>query len=274
MADSDHVQLVESVIDLLKNINPWVTVGITCALIIWAITRARSAYFLLNRVWRLIGGSPVKDPEMALEWDTVRDLEGFRFITGINFESKKKLQTTLRWLEDNEKSLKDLSFARAWIDDQPWKVRAPNLRGIKAWTWIVLALTCSVIVPMSYLFGNQSALLTIKSSGVQFWTDGDTAKDFFFETQTPGFSITRRDCDKIEEIKLAPEDRSSICKTLDPIYQDYIKRSLVGQRAWSAYFGVLAFLVMTLTIRYLARARMAMKFSEIVGPENATTATT
>ena len=68
MADSDHVQLVESVIDLLKNINPWVTVGITCALIIWAITRARSAYFLLNRVWRLIGGSPIKDPEMALEW--------------------------------------------------------------------------------------------------------------------------------------------------------------------------------------------------------------
>jgi hypothetical protein len=263
----ENTQVVESILDIIKNINPWLTLVFSILLIGWAATRARSAYFLMNRIWRLVGGGAIIDPDLEKEWGAIRDMEGFRFITGINFDSKEKFIKTLRWLEGHGKSLKELSFARAWIAGEPWIVKPPRLGLITTFS-CTTALVCSLaILPMAYLFGNPDTLLTIKSSSVMFWTNGNTARDFFFENSTPSFSVHEDNCfTQLALLQVPPGDVDTICKTLDPAYQDEIRKSLVEQRIGSAYFGGLALIILFIVFHYLARAREAQRFSTLGRP--------
>lgn len=261
-----QVQLLDSVVGSLKEINPWITTAILCALIVWTIIRARSAHFLYDRVWRMVGGGEIQNPTLKEYWADVRDVEGFRFRTGINFPSMKVLLATAQWTKEHNINIKDLSFARGWIRDLPWVFGKPPIRMIRS-------LVISLLIPFgvlaagtAYVLGSESVLLTIKESKVIFWTDGFEATNFFFEKNVPEFSVTQNNCSKLRLEALTQEDVSVICETLSPDNFKRIKKSLIEQRVIAGYFlAVLTFISFVL-LRSLAQAQMASKLRKIPIP--------
>ncbi|WP_163020411.1 DUF6216 family protein, partial [Pseudomonas viridiflava] len=146
----------------------------------------------------------------------VRDLEGFRFRTGIKFNTKSTLIRTLKWLEHDDKSLNDLSFAKAWIAGKPWEIKPPHMLSIRGFAFAVFLVTTPLTMGMFAAFTATSALLTIKDSGVTFWTDGVTARDFFLDRGTPEFTVDLATCNSGALQALGEKDGKIVCSSLDP----------------------------------------------------------
>lgn len=257
----NQAQLIDSVVGSLKDINPWITTGITILLIIWAILRARSAHFLFDRVWRLIGGGDINNSTLKGDWADIRDVEGFRFRTGINFPSMIVLLTTLQWVKDNNINIKDLSFARGWMRERPWLFGTPWMRMIKTVAFTLLVPLGVVFAGTAYVLGNDSVLLTIKASKVNFWTNGSIAKDFIFEHEPPEFSVTQQNCNNLPHFGLTADDINVICETLAPANAEKIKNALTEQRIIAAYFLALLTFISFVILRSVAQAQMATKLS-------------
>lgn len=267
MAESDNqTQLLDSVVGSLKDINPWITTSIICLLIIWAISRARSAHFLYDRVWRIIGGGEIQNTTLKEYWADVRDVEGFRFRTGINFPSMKVLLITIHWIRDNNINIKDLSFARGWIRELPWVFGNPWMKTIRTLVIVLLIPLGVLAAGTAYMLGNESVLLTIKESKVIFWTNGSIATNFIFERNVPEFSVTQNDCQKLPLEGLTKDDVNVICETLSPSNLEKIKNSLIEQRIIAGYFlAVLTFISFVL-LRSFAQAQMASKLRKTLPP--------
>lgn len=267
MAESDNqTQLLDSVVGSLKDINPWITTLIICLLIIWAISRARSAHFLYDRVWRIIGGGKIQNSTLKEYWADVRDVEGFRFRTGINFPSMKVLLITIHWIRDNNINIKDLSFARGWIRELPWVFGNPWMKTIRTLVIVLLIPLGVLAAGTAYMLGNESVLLTIKESKVIFWTNGSIATNFIFERNVPEFSVTQNDCQKLPLEGLTKDDVNVICETLSPSNLEKIKNSLIEQRIIAGYFlAVLTFISFVL-LRSFAQAQMASKLRKTLPP--------
>lgn len=267
MAESDNqTQLLDSVVGSLKDINPWITTSIICLLIIWAISRARSAHFLYDRVWRIVGGGEIQNSTLKEYWADVRDVEGFRFRTGINFPSMKVLLITIQWIRDHNINIKDLSFARGWIRELPWVFGNPWMKTIRTLVIVLLIPLGGLAAGTAYMLGNESVLLTIKESKVIFWTNGSIATNFIFERNVPEFSATQNDCQKLSLKGLTRDDVNVICETLSPSNLEKIKNSLIEQRIIAGYFlAVLTFISFVL-LRSFAQAQMASKLRKTLPP--------
>lgn len=263
---ASQINLVESAVGTIKNIAPYLMTFGTSILIIWAILRARSAHFLIDKIWRIVGGGAINDPDLKKEWHVIRDMEAFRFRSGIKFNTKSTWSHTLRWLEHNDLSLSDLTFARAWIDGKPWDVKAPWIRCIRAYVLLVFIVLGPLVTGMVYAFTSPSVLLTIKVSRVTFWSDGFVAKDFELDRKTPDFSVDSETC-RTEPIEgISEKDRDIICSSLETSSMSEIEKALRLQKFYSGYVAILCFIGLFLAARYLARARMAMVFSDLKGP--------
>lgn len=267
MAESDNqTQLLDSVVGSLKDINPWITTTIICLLIIWAISRARSAHFLYDRVWRIIGGGEIQNSTLKEYWADVRDVEGFRFRTGINFSSMKVLLTTIQWMRDHNINIKDLSFARGWIRELPWVFGNPWLKTIRILVIVLLIPLGGLAAGTAYMLGNESVLLTIKESKVVFWTNGSIATNSIFDRNVPEFSVNQNDCQKLPLKGLTRDDVNVICETLSPSNLEKVKNSLMEQRIIAGYFlAVLTFISFVL-LRSFAQAQMASKLRKTLAP--------
>ena len=267
MAESDNqTQLLDSVVGSLKDINPWITTSIICLLIIWAISRARSAHFLYDRVWRIIGGGEIQNSRLKEYWADVRDVEGFRFRTGINFPSMKVLLTTIQWMRDHNINIKDLSFARGWIRELPWVFGNPWMKTIRTLVIVLLVPLGGLAAGTAYMLVNESVLLTIKESKVIFWTNGSIATNFIFELNVPEFSVTQNDCQKLPLKGLTRDDVKVICEALSPSNLEKVKNSLIEQRILAGYFlAVLTFISFVL-LRSFAQAQMASKLRKTLPP--------
>ncbi|EJM88512.1 MULTISPECIES: DUF6216 family protein [Pseudomonas] len=256
-APNNSAQLFDSVVGSLKDINPWVTAGITLTLIIWAIFRARSAHFLFDRIWRLIGGGNINHSTLKQDWSDIRDVEGFRFRTGINFPSMEVLLTTLEWAKKHNINIGDLSFSRGWMRERPWIFGTPWMKTITFFAGTALIPLFILLAGSAYFLANDSVLLTIKSSKVSFWTNGSTATDFILERSVPEFSVTLQNCNKLSNPGLTSDDIKVICKTLDTDNAEKIKKNMVEQRLIAAYFMVLLTFILVVILRAVAQAQMA-----------------
>ena len=254
-------------VSAIKEVSPVFMGFITVTLIIWAIFRARSAHFLLDKVWRVIGGGATHDEDLKKAWLSVRDLEGFRFRTGIKFSTKATLIRTLEWLEHHDKSLNDLSFAKAWIASNPWDIRRPHMRAIRTFALVVFLATTPLIMGMFLAFTETSALLTIKGSGTTFWTDGVTARDFALDRDTPKFTVDFAVCSSGTFKELEEEDGKIVCSSLDPSKLPFIEEAMKEQKSYSIYVAVLCLLGLILAVRYAARAKMADTLSKLATPD-------
>ncbi|MEX5574299.1 DUF6216 family protein [Pseudomonas lijiangensis] len=267
MTDTPPQQhMIENAVSLLKDISPWFMTIVTGFFIVWAIFRARSAHFLLDKIWRLVGGGAINDPELKKEWLLVRDLEGFRFRTGINFNTRATWNKTLKWLEQNDKSLNDLSFARAWMLEKPWNFKAPWIVPINIFAFLIFLIFGSLTMSMAYIFSEPSALLTIKGSEKTFWTDGVNARDFKPAWNTPKFTADITTCKTKKIDGFDEKDATIICSSLEPSTLPQIKNAIKEQKIFSAYIAFLCILALIFAARYAARAKMAKKFSELPYP--------
>nr|WP_290447732.1 MULTISPECIES: DUF6216 family protein [unclassified Pseudomonas] len=259
---------MEQATSLISEWNPWLGLAFTVGIMTWAIIRARSAHFLFDRLWRFIGGGATSDGDLVSAWAVVKDMEGFRFRTGINFSSKEAFLKTLKWLESHRMNISDLSFAKAWIGDEPWKVKDPELS-----TWKYLIYTGIgffwVVGFLMMSFGAQTeALLSVKKTGTMFWTDGLKATDFALDWSTHDFIVLRSDCQQpgLEIDGVTKEDLEVICSSLNAAVSDEVKSILREQQIMGWVLGTAFFLVVLMIVRYLASARMAKRLSVLAAP--------
>jgi hypothetical protein len=264
--EENQAKLFEHTIGLLKDVSPWITFFITITLIIWAVSRARSAHFLLDRVWRLIGGGVINDPDLAKKWAEIRDVEGFRFRTGLNFPTKQALSKTLFWLDTHQMSIQDLSFARAWTTSAPWKFKKPNLTWIRRIVAVEFIILGVLSLSTCWMAVQPSVLLSVKTSGVKFWTDGSSATDFKLLWKEPKFSVTHEDCKENKINDIDDKDAQVICATVSPEANKAIKTMLREQQALSWYIVFICFCFLIAAARYSARASMAKKFYDLSPP--------
>ncbi|NBF08133.1 hypothetical protein GV818_05445 [Pseudomonas sp. Fl4BN1] len=261
----DKAAVVE-VVSLLRDVNPLIITVSTGVFIIWAVMRAKSAHFLLDKIWRLIGGGAINDPELKKDWLQIRDLESFRFRTGIQFNSRNTWSKTLKWLECHDKSMNDLSFAKAWISGKPWEFSEPWIKQIKAFVFCVFLITIPLIMGMTFIFTEPSAILTIKGSEKTFWTDGVTARNFKLAWGTPKFSVDSAACINKKIAGLDDKDSELICSSLEPDALPQLKKFIFEQKVFSAYIGFICFVALLLSVRYAARAKMAKILYELPSP--------
>lgn len=267
MSDTDtQTNAILHTVSAVKDISPVFMGLVTGLLIIWAILRARSAHFLLDKIWRIVGGGATHDEDLKKAWLTVRDLEGFRFRTGIKFSTKATLTRTLKWLEHNDKSLNDLSFAKAWISGKPWEVEHPRLVAIRIFAFAVFLVTTPLIMGMVAVFSENSALLTIKGSNATFWTDGVSARDLGLDWTTPKFSVDYATCNSGKFDKLGEKDSQVVCSSLDPAKLPFIRDAVKEQKAYSIYVAIICILGLAIAVRYSARAKMASILSMLHPP--------
>ncbi|MEI7049236.1 DUF6216 family protein [Pseudomonas koreensis] len=266
MVGPENKATVVEVVSLLRDISPLVATASTACFIIWAILRAKSAHFLLDKIWRLIGGGAINDQELRKDWLQIRDLESFRFRTGIKFNSRNTWSKTVKWLEYNDKSMNDLSFAKAWISGKPWDFNEPWLKRIKAFAFCIFLMTVPLIMGMTYIFSEQSAILTIKGSQKTFWTDGVTARNFVLAKGTPQFSVDSAACMNKKIPGVDDKDSEIICKTLEPEAIPQLKKFILEQKIFSAYIAFLCLAALLISVRYAARAKMAKIFYELPPP--------
>lgn len=251
------------VVSLLRDVGAFVFALFTLVCVVWAVSRARSAHFLLDKIWRFIGGGAINDPELKKDWLQVRDLEGFRFRSGIQFNSRDTWGKTLRWLEHHDKSLNDLSFARAWISGKPWNFNEPRMRSIRAFVACVSLVTIPSLFGMTYLFAETSVILTVKGTETTFWTDGVTAEDFMLARGTPAFFVDSAACSNKKIAGLDDKDAEVICYSLEPDALPKLKGFIFEQRVFSALIGFICFVALLLSVRYAARAKMAKGFYDL-----------
>jgi CDP-diglyceride synthetase len=254
-------------VSAVKDVSPVIMGCVTTALVIWAIYRARSAHFLLDKIWRLIGGGATHDEDLKKAWLTIRDVEGFRFRTGIKFSTKATLDKTLKWLEQHDKSLSDLSFAKAWIKDKPWNFNEPKLLPIRCFTLLVFLAVAPLTMGMLAIYPETSALLTIRDSGTTFWTDGNKAQNFSLSIGTPSFTADAATCAAGPIKNLTAKDSKIVCSSLEPKTLQFIQNALKEQKVFSVYIFVLCLIAMILAIRYAARAKMAHTFFKLLDAE-------
>ncbi|WP_285354505.1 DUF6216 family protein [Pseudomonas sp. lyk4-R2A-10] len=266
MVGPESKAAVVEVVSLLRDISPLVATASTAFFIIWAILRAKSAHFLLDKIWRLIGGGAINDQDLKKDWLQIRDLESFRFRTGIKFNSRNTWSKTVKWLEYNDKSMNDLSFAKAWISGKPWDFNEPWLKQINVFVFCIFLMTVPLIMGMTYIFSEQSAILTIKGSEKTFWTDGVTARNFELAKGTPQFSVDSAACINKKIPGLDDKDSYLICKTLEPEAIPQLKKFILEQKILSAYMGFICLLALLISVRYAARAKMAKTFYELPPP--------
>ena len=265
-APNNSAQLFDSVVGSLKDINPWITAGITLSLIMWAIFRARSAHFLFDRIWRVIGGGNINHSKLKQDWSDIRDVEGFRFRTGINFPSMEVLLTTLEWAKKNNINIRDLSFSRNWMRERPWIFGTPWIKTIRTSAIIALIPLGISLIGSAYILGKDSVLLTIKTSKVSFWTNGSTATNFIFERNTPEFLVSHQNCNNLSNPGLTADDIKVICETLVPDNAEKIKKAMIEQRIIAAYFMALLTFISVLILRAVAQAKMADTLRMILPP--------
>lgn len=267
MSDKEaQASAILNAVSAIKDVSPLFMGLITGALVIWAIFRAHSAHFLLDKIWRIVGGGVTHDEDLKKAWLRVRDLEGFRFRTGIKFSTKDTFTRTLTWLEHNDKNLNDLSFARAWIAGKPWEITPPRLRPIQIFAFTVFLITAPLIMGMFAAFTETSALLTIRDSGTTFWTDGVTARNFALVRPKVDFKVDLATCVSGSFKELDEADREVVCSSLDPNKLSFVQETIKVQKAYSLSIAILCILTMAIAARYAARAKMATVLSKLQVP--------
>lgn len=260
MVSPEHKMVASEVVSLFSTMAPVVAVLSTVFFGLWAMLRARSAHFLLDKVWRVVGGGTIYDNDLKADWGLIRDLEGFRFRTGIKFNSKAVWSKTIRWLEANDRSISELSLARAWIIGKPWQFRKPWLKSIKLFAFVVFLGAVPTALFMTTIFSEKSVILTVKQTGTTFWTDGVTADEFKLAWTAPGFSISVDNCEGDMMNGLQVKDFEVICSSLGASAMPALKRFIWEQKLLSGYIVLVCIFLLVLVVRYIERAKMAKIF--------------
>lgn len=262
MSAPTDLSLMNDIIAPLKEAQPLLYIIGVALLMLLAWLRAGSAHFLLQRIWWLIAGSKrFNNDELNEHWKALRDVEGMRFLTRIRFPNTRAANRALALIEQHDIALNDLTRARHFFDPETTRMKEPGLASRKRSAVAVLVLVMIVLMPASYLFGQDKALLAVKKSGTNFWTNGQTAEPLLGNS----WQLTAEHCKSGPPV-LAPEDNQVICEILTDPPQEHLQRLVRSQRIFGGSVSLLLILGICVICQRLATAQLADKLYRKLNP--------
>lgn len=225
-----------SILEVLKYCLPLLLV---LALTAYGYVRAASGFFLIERIWRLIGGSKDFSSDfLNQQWSAVKDLESFRFKTGIRLDSYQHMLELLARINRHDVNVAQLIHGRKYFDAERLVMRDPDGKlwksrhGIGVLLTFVFMILCTVPMMPDY------AVLTMKTSGVTFMVREDAARSFLSDEWVLKPETCLKSGDKPDA-----EIRQIVCGVFSSEADGrYVRKIIMEQRALSVVFLALGFL--------------------------------
>jgi hypothetical protein len=224
-----------AILEILKYFIPLLLV----LLLTWyGYVRAASGFFLIERIWRLIGGSKEFSGSFLNEqWSAVKDLESFRFKTGIRLDNYEQMLELLERIQHQGINIAQLVRGRQYFDVNLLAMRNPDLHLWKCRhaIGVVLAMLFTILcaVPMMPDY----AVMTMKNSGTTFMVREDSAISFM----SSEWRLTPENCIK-PTARPDDEIKQLVCGVFSSqVDGGYVRNIINEQRALSAIFMALGF---------------------------------
>ncbi|WP_433735431.1 DUF6216 family protein [Pseudomonas putida] len=213
------------ILEVLKYCLPLIFVLL---LTLYGYWRAASGFFLIERIWRLIGGSKEFSNEfLNQQWLAFKDLESFRFRTGIPLDTYEQMLALLERIKCDKVNIAQLIRGRKYFDADRLVMRNPDLSLWKCRHAIGMALSALFMIACTIPMIPDYAILTMKKSDVTFMVREDTAKSFL----SSEWSLNPQDCIQ-PSVKPDDEIKQLVCGIFaNKADGQYVRNIIAEQRA-------------------------------------------
>lgn len=224
----------------------------------YAKSRAGSAHFIHDRIWRILGGKKNYDNhELQSESLKLSDYEKFNYNTGIRFPSYQSISKTLEWLRSTDIELEEIIRIKSYFNSHKIEIRKPRTKIINTlhyFSAIIFSLTLATLL----LSGLPAALLSIKKTGTKILVYENHVASW----NPFSWSITEDDC-KNNKIPLNEHDNKVICEILsDKERNEYLEKTILTQRITAIFLVLEAGFFLILTTRAFVTAKEARKLRD------------
>lgn len=147
------------------------------ALLLYCIYHAGSTFFLLDRVWILVGGNKeFSDTELNKDWNNVRDLELFRYRYRLPVDKLEQINEISKWRNNYDISLIELRQVSFFYDMGTYKLKRINFERTKKWLLgLICILLFSIGVAIYFSINNDHRFVIVKTDQA-FKFDGKRVK--------------------------------------------------------------------------------------------------
>lgn len=207
--------------------------------------RSKSINSLLDRVWRLVvGQGDITDERLSKFIHDNHALEKFRFIYGINVETKQDLHRFLNWVDKNSIGVEIIQQAKRWIDTKsPNLVITPPVKYKKIrGAWILI--TSILLILCLQMMTSKNTLFRMNESGTWFFANthyvsgvkilGDTWK-------IESGSDCQKEIKNIPHIGFNESEMDALCGAFgDQEFNEKIEEGVKAQNNLGIFLSVLA----------------------------------
>lgn len=221
--------------------------------------RAASGFFLIERIWRLIGGGKEFSSEfLNQQWSAVKDLESFRFKTGIRLDNYARMLELLERIKRDDVNIAQLIRGRKYFDADLLVMRNPDLNRWKGRHGIGVVMAMLFMVLCTVAMIPDFAVLTMKKSNVTFMVREDSAKSFL----SSEWVLNPETCIR-PTVQPDDEIKQLVCGVFASQADGrYVRNIIFEQRALSGVFLVLGFWGFVSMIVAVSKAQAARSVFE------------
>ncbi|GEQ73244.1 hypothetical protein CTTA_0249 [Comamonas testosteroni] len=235
--ESIPVNAINKIVEQYGIIAALVVILSFASLIFYSVCKAGSSYFLVDRLWRLSGGSDkFINKEMSSQWERVSDLEIYAFKTNLKIRSFDDFLGLKKWIDFNKIPEREFFKISRFFCMESMSFPYKNFNAI---SWLsIVAIVGSVLInmflPLYYQHNSKAAYLTVRKTELEF-------KYYKDKAVTHGITFNKTVCENKGNIKaifpkeITMYDRAVICDLIkyDKDYK-YLLSTINMQKAFSA----------------------------------------
>jgi len=220
--------------------------------------RAGSAVFLLDRLWRILGGKKdFHDPSLQDEHHRLSDYEKYNYSRGIRFQSYKKIEETRVWLQEHDIGIEELVRVKGYFNSTDISIKTPSIIAHRIVNRVTLTM---FLVGALFVMAAQVplALLTIKKTGTVIWASTTEVRSW----DGLSWKVNPDDCAK-GNVPLSDHDKKVVCDifTEDGV-EAALEEAMISQRLLAIFIWfMIGFLAFMAAREYLI-AKQALELSE------------
>ena len=255
MNPQEVLSIANQVKDLVAVVAPVLVLILT---FLYVRGRAGSAVFLLDRLWRVLGGKKdFHDPTLQEEHNKLSDFEKFNYCSGIRFQSHKRIGETKKWLEEHGIGIEELVRVRGYYNCKNPGINPPRIIRYQIVFGAMLAL---------FIFGTAiasigqvpAALLTVKKTGTVIWASTTEVRSW------DGFSwvVTPDHCSK-GVVPLGEHDTKVVCDIFtEEGVEHALNKTMFFQKSLSILIWIVVGFLTSLSARQFSIANQALDLHE------------
>ncbi|MBD9400827.1 DUF6216 family protein [Comamonas sp. CMM02] len=198
-----NTDITDEIKGVVSSLPTWglISVALSILLILgYCIYRARSFDFLLDRAWIFFGGNKeFKDPIMNQEWDSVKDVELYRYRYGFLADSIEDVDNTRAWINKNNININQLRRISNLFDFKKFEVKGAPFLLEKTLLLVVFSLLLSFTYLSIVSAFTADPYFEVVDTDAKFKFDGD-------KIVLNNKVLKRQDCAKLKNIAYPDSD--------------------------------------------------------------------